>query len=168
MILGAIANALCGDALANAFSGLPEVRLITLLLSEKPVRGAFRRAQPEAGAEEARPRQGMHAGCSRQTPATPTDLRRRHHRFLHRVGRRVRAREGRAFKPMVGKPEVDDGVWVHVRVPSRRGPFPASGVCPRLPRTSASGSRRGTCWVTTRTDELECRLTACSRRRKAR
>ncbi|MEJ1731351.1 hypothetical protein SMA90_34015, partial [Escherichia coli] len=44
MILAAIANALCGDALVNAFSGIPEVRLLSLLLSEKPARGAFRRA----------------------------------------------------------------------------------------------------------------------------
>jgi hypothetical protein len=45
MILAAIGNLLCSDALTKAFCGIPEVKALTLLLSEKPVRGAFRRAQ---------------------------------------------------------------------------------------------------------------------------
>ncbi len=162
MILGAIANALCGDALANAFSGLPEVRLITLLLSEKPVRGAFRRAQPEPEPEEARPRQGMHAGV---LAANPRDAHLIYGggttAFFTASGAGFVRAKGVLLNRWSAKPEVDDGVWVHVRVPSRRVSFPASGVCPRLAANQRVRFEAGNVLVTTRTDELECRLTAC-------
>ncbi len=162
MILAAIANALSGDALVKAFTSLPEVRALTLLLSEKPARGSFRRAQSEPEPEPDRPRQGAHTGCAAAGPGDGhllygggTTA------FLTAAGTGfVRAR-GILMGRWTAREAGDDGMWVHVRVPARRLAFPASGLAPRMNQSQRVRFDAGSMTVLTRTDELECRLTEC-------
>ncbi len=162
MILAAIVNALRGDALVRAFSDIPEVRLLTLLLSEKPVRGAFRRAQPEPEPEAPRTRQGIHAGC-------PAAGRGDSHllygggttAFLTAAGTGFVRAKGILLNRWSARPDENDGIWVHVRVPSRRTSFAASGLTGRMASSQRVRFEAGNVQVLTRTDELECRLTAC-------
>lgn len=162
MILAAICNELTGDALVKAFSGIPEVKALTLLLSEKPVRGAFRRAQSEPEPEEERPRQGAHSGCQ---AAGPTDAHLIYGggttAFLNASGAGFVRAKGVLLNRWTAREGGDDGVWVHVKIPSRRTAFTASGICARMAASQRARFEAGSVSVLTKTDELECRLTAC-------
>ena len=162
MILAAIANQLTGDALVRAFSTLPEVRELTLLLSEKPVRGAFRRAQSEPEPEDARPRQGAHTGCA---AAGPQDSHLIYGggttAFFTASGAGFVRAKGVMMGRWSARADGDDGMWVHIRIPARRLSFTASGICPRMAASQRVRFEAGCVTVLTRTDELESRLTAC-------
>jgi len=162
MILASICNQLCDGALVNAFSGIPEVKALTLLLSEKPVRGAFRRAQSEPEPEEERPRQGVHAGCP---AAGPGDAHLIYGggttAFLTASGAGFVRTKGILLNRWTARQGTDDGVWVHIKIPSRRLSFTASGVCPRMASCQRARFEAGCFSVLTKTDELECRMTAC-------
>ncbi len=162
MILASIANALCGDALVSAFSSLPEVRALTLLMGEKPARGAFRRAQSEPEPEPDQPRQGVHTGITATGPGDGhllygggTTA------FLTAAGTGFVRAKGLLMGRWTAREAGDDGMWVHVRVPARRLAFAVSGLAPRMGQNQRVRFDPGSVTVLTRTDELECRLTEC-------